>query len=220
VRKFTYEGKFVAPMYISVGNKIESESRMTSTDLRKTVLVRGYQHDQGRALNALKSLEEIDEIKGFKVKIFSAMKSPAVILQAMRMKKSLEIDIQILPKMSHRNFLEEFKESRVYIGLSEADGLSTSMVEAMACGCFPIQSANSAASTFIVNGVNGFIVDPWDIPGIRECIRTSLRSDNLVREASALNVEIINRKYNWNTGIQKIKNLYSECILNTEDKTG
>lgn len=205
---FNYSGKFFAPIYISVGSKRESFSIDPNPGERDIILVRGYQHDQGRALNALKALEGLEEVKKFKVRIFSAAKSPSVALQANRLKNLFGYDIELLPKLSHAEFLRMFCESRIYIGLSESDGLSTSMVEAMANGCFPIQSMNSAAPHFIQDGVSGFVVDPWDISRIKEAIHIALTSDKLVEGARAMNQRVIHDKYNWDSGVNRIKQLY------------
>jgi glycosyltransferase involved in cell wall biosynthesis len=220
LEKFNYRGKFFAPIYISVGTKTESFSIEPNPGARDIILVRGYQHDQGRALNALKALEGLEEVKKFKVRIFSAAKSPSVALQANRLQSLFGYDIKLLPKLSHTEFLKIFCESRIYIGLSESDGLSTSMVEAMANGCFPIQSINSAAPHFIQDGVSGFVVDPWDISRIKEAIQIALTSDKLVDAARITNRRVILEKYNWNSGVNRIKQLYEFDQESPNGKTG
>ena len=212
LKKFNFQGNLFAPVYISVGSR--SKFQISDSDLgsREIILIRGYQHDQGRALNALKALEGIEEVKSFKIRVFSATKSPSVVLQSNRMKVLLGLDIEVLPRISHDEFLEIFKKSRIYIGLSESDGLSTSMVEAMTYGCFPIQSINSAAPLFIEDGVSGFVVDPWDIQKIRESIRISLTNNKLLEKAQITNQEVIRKKYNWKTGLCRIEELYELCL--------
>ena len=220
LERFNYRGKFFAPIYISVGNKAESFSIEPNSGARDIILIRGYQHDQGRALNALKALEGLEEVKKFKVRIFSATKSTAVALQADRLKSLFGYDIELLPKLSHVEFLRIFSESRLYIGLSESDGLSTSMVEAMANGCFPIQSVNSAAPQFIPDGVSGFVVDPWDISRIKEAIQIALTSDKLVDNARVANRRVIHDKYRWDSGVNRIKQLYEFDQETLNRKTG
>jgi len=209
LREFNYRGDFLAPVYISVGNQTKEILTGTKPESRDIILIRGYQHDQGRALNALKALEGLEAINKFKIKIFSATKSPSVILQSSRLKRLFGYDIEVLPKLSHAEFLKIFSKSRIYIGLSETDGLSTSMVEAMASGCFPIQSSNSAAPYFIEHGVTGFVVEPWDISGIRESIRISLTDDKLLEAAQIANRNVIADNYNWDEGVKNIAKLYN-----------
>ena len=47
----------------------------------------------------------------------------------------------------HKSILEEFANSRVYVGASRSDGISTSFLEAMSQGAYPIQTA--LHSTFL-----------------------------------------------------------------------
>jgi glycosyltransferase involved in cell wall biosynthesis len=42
--------------------------------------------------------------------------------------------------------LKHFSEARIYIGISLSDGISTSLLEAMATGCYPIQTSTSCAN--------------------------------------------------------------------------
>jgi hypothetical protein len=62
--------------------------------------------------------------------------------------------------LNHEEILEEFSKSRVYLGLSRSDGLSTSFLEALISGAYPIQSNTSCASEFIDVGAIGSIVEP------------------------------------------------------------
>ena len=206
---FNYSGEFVAPVYISIGSRKENVNDPIKPSERTVILIRGYQHDQGRALNALKALETVgDELNNYTIKIFSTQKSPSVRLQAQIMKMRMKLKIELLPQMNHREFLSHYKETRVYIGLSETDGLSTSMVESMENGAFPIQSKNSAANSFIENGKSGFIVDPWDLSAITQAIKIAIEDDNLVNEAAVINSEKITELYDWNVGVNILQSLY------------
>jgi glycosyltransferase involved in cell wall biosynthesis len=217
LRRYNYSGTFLAPIYNSVGSQPEKNFFGPVSGLRNVILIKGYQHDQGRALNVLKALESLEEAKKFKIRVFSAAKSSPVDLQSSRMKSLFGFDIEVIPRQSHAEFLKIFSESRIYIGLSESDGLSTSMVEAMATGCFPIQSSNSAAPQFIEHGVTGFVVDPWDIPSIRDSIRIALTDDKILEAAQIVNRNVITEKYNWNSGVKNVAKLYS---LNSDSKDG
>jgi glycosyltransferase involved in cell wall biosynthesis len=178
---------------------------------RKKILIKGYQNIPGRALNALKAIEICkDELKGWDIAFFAA--SESVVVSAELIAKSAGLSIRIVPKQSKETFLEEYKEARIYIGVAISDGLSTSMAEAMATGAFPIQSENSAASDFIEDGVNGYIVDPWDISKLATLIKAAATDDDLVDKAQARNLEIIKENYDYNQGRLKIVNIYKRAI--------
>lgn len=203
-----FTGKFLAPVYITIGNKNFDYHFMRPSE-RSIVIVKGYQDAHGRALNALASIEELAnqiDLTNFKFKVFSASKS--VKQKSKQMRKGLGIDIEVLPRMPKTKLMEYFGEARVYLGLALSDGLSTSMVEAMTYGAFPIQSQNSAAPKFLINKVTGGVVDPSDIQEVSNLLRMALLNNELVDHAALANLKVLQDKYNWEIGITKMVEVY------------
>ena len=62
-------------------------------------------------------------------------------------------------KLSHSQMQREFQISRIYIGCSISDGISTSFLEAMTNGAFPIQTNTSCASEWIKKGAIASLVN-------------------------------------------------------------
>lgn len=207
-RSSGFSGEFLAPTYITIGNR-NLELPLESTSERSIVLIKGYQDDHGRALNALAGIEllalEMD-LSDFQFKIFSAANS--VKLKSELLRAELGIDIRVLPRMAKPKLMEIFGRARVYIGLAISDGLSTSMVEAMTYGAFPIQSKNSAAPEFLENKVTGGIVDPWDISEISKLLKMALLDDKLVNQAALVNLETLKAKYDWEVGLTNLVRVY------------
>lgn len=206
-RKLNYSNLFLAPVYNTVGAKVVSNISLSKPSNRKMILIKGYQDYHGRALNVLAALNLIAEhLVGYKIRVFSA--STAVQLQVDYLQNNSSLDIEIIKHTSNEEIKNYFSLSRVYIGLAISDGLSTSMVEAMEQGAFPIQSENSAASSFIKNGITGYIVDPWDIIRVSKCIEQAVKDDQMVDAAVAENTKILAVKYNYESGLSLIKELY------------
>jgi glycosyltransferase involved in cell wall biosynthesis len=203
-----FNGNFLAPVYITIGNR-NSGNELIKTSARTMVLIKGYQDNHGRALNALASIELLNSemsLSRFQFRIFSAADS--VRLKSELLSSELGIDITVLPRMAKSKLMEYFKEARVYLGLANSDGLSTSMVEAMAHGAFPIQSKNSSASEFLENEINGGIVDPWDILEVSKLLKMALLDDELVNQAAVDNLETLKAKYDWEKGLSRLMKLY------------
>ena len=83
-----------------------------------------------------------------------------------------------------------FGHARMYIGLSISDAISTSLLEAIMMGAFPIQSDTSCADEWIVHGKNGFIVAPEDPVVVAEAIKKALQDNDLVNTAASMNDQI------------------------------
>ena len=62
------------------------------------------------------------------------------------------------------------------MNVSEYEGTSLSMLEAMFYGCVPVVTDVSGAREFIADGKNGYICPIGDLPGISERIK-SLATD-------------------------------------------
>jgi glycosyltransferase involved in cell wall biosynthesis len=203
-----FKGRFISPVYTAIGieaNPVQFEA----PSKRKMILVKGYQDNHGRALNALRALELVkSDLKNFEINVVSA--SPAVEIEVERMRFENGWEIKCVPKQNQREIHNLLRHSRVYIGLSISDGLSTMMVEAMQFGAFPIQSLNSGAPSFLLHGTSGFIVDPWDLSAITQSIDAAISNDELVDSAVMVNRDLLKRKFDLGHGLEVLKNLYSD----------
>lgn len=205
-----FKGQFVAPIYITIGADSNEHSNYIPPSKRKGIIIKGYQGLTGRALNALYAVEALAEpLHDYEIFIYSTEKSPEVVIQSDLLVHTYGLKITCLPKMPHRELMEYFKKSRIYVGLSISDGLSTSMVEAMMNGAYPIQSENSAASEFIHNGLSGESIDPWDLTRLVAVMRNALEDDARIDQAALINYSTINQKYNLDIGIKKMLELYT-----------
>jgi glycosyltransferase involved in cell wall biosynthesis len=206
-KRLGFQGDFRAPVYITIGQDPSDVKDQIQPSSRKLILVKGHQSATGRALNVLQAISQIsDQLWDFEILFYSAPKSVQAQVKALR--KKLKLNIRVLPKIGHGEMLNFFYGARVSISVAVSDGLPGVLVEAMQAGAFPIQSSNSAGKDFIVHGENGFLVEPWDIESIKECILDAINNNILVDHASEINQQILKEKYSLNEGIQKLRKLY------------
>lgn len=99
-------------------------------------------------------------------------------------------------------------KAHMSISLSISDGISTSLLEAMAMGSFHIQSNTAAADEWIKDGQRGFIVPPEDPDQIELAIRKALTDDEMVDNAERLNYITISEKAEYNLLKRKTINMY------------
>jgi glycosyltransferase involved in cell wall biosynthesis len=203
-----YSGEFQAPVFITLGFSPVKEIKVIPPSARKLVLVKGYQDNPGRALNALNAISQLGVyLPEYEIIVYSA--SEAVRIEVDHLRNKHFINIRVLEHLSHLEMQELFKNARVSISISESDGLPGALVEAMAAGTFPIQSANSAAKDLIEHGVGGFIVDPWDLKSVVDSIRIALSDDQLVDTARMINKVSLEKNYSLTDGISRLRELYS-----------
>ncbi len=175
---------------------------------RRLIMLKGYQHWAGRALAGIRALSRCPEIlTGYTVAIFSA--NPDVIIAAELFSESSGIPVQIIPKNTpHIDILRFHGQAKISIGLSISDAISTSLLEAMVMGSFPIQSCTSCADEWIVDGKTGFLVPPEDPEIIEIAIRRALMDDDLVNRAAEENFRICKERLDYDLLKSKTIEMY------------
>lgn len=197
-RQFGFSGQTM-PVFPNTGGfnlaSLEIERQQIPTSARKLIMLKGYQNWAGRALVGLRALSRCrDVLDGYSIVIYSA--APDVVIASELFADETGIPVQIIPHTTpHLKLLSLHAQARVSIGLSMSDAISTSFLEAMAMGSFPIQSCTACANEWIEHGVSGMIVPPEDPDIIEMAIRTALSDDELVNLAA---------KINWQTALTRL----------------
>lgn len=183
---------------------------------RKILMVKGYQHFAGRAVTALDAVARCaDVLKNFHVVIFSAF-SPEVQERVTDLRILHGVTASILDYSSHERMLRYYAHARAYIGVSLSDGISTSMLEAMAMGAFPIQTDTSCCREWFVDGETGFSVPHDDVQIIADRLRQALTQDELVDNAATKNWKIIEERVDQTKLKSQIKDFYLQTNLRAE----
>lgn len=76
----------------------------------------------------------------------------------------LRYKVEFLGGVTHEVILENLKQSHIYVSLSLSDGTSTSLLEALSCGLFPILSDIPQNREWVDPRVNNGILVPLDRP--------------------------------------------------------
>jgi hypothetical protein len=97
--------------------------------------------------------------------------------------------------LTHAEILDLFSESRLYVGVSLSDGLSTSAIEAMAMGAFPIQSSTSCASEWFIEGFSGRSLSDTSPRYMGQVISESFAAGAKLDQAREKNLEIVSSRF-------------------------
>ena len=158
---------------------------------RQVVVVKGYEGWVGRASIALQAVELAkEEFAGRPIVVYSANLKTQRLAAGLARRTGLDVTVHPKRALSHQQMMDLFASARAYIGISLSDGISTSLLEAMVAGAFPIQTNTSCADEWIVDGSTGIIVDAADLDGIAAAVRRALTDDALVDAAAAANHEV------------------------------
>jgi len=168
------------------------------TSARRMILLKGYQGWAGRALTGLRAIELCaDVLHGYRIGLYLA--GDDVRLAAELVARSTGLPIEVIPHCSHEEMLRWHGRARVSIGLSLSDAISTSVLEAMVMGSFPIQSNTSCVNEWVEDGTTGLIVPPEDPAVIAGAIRRAVTDDGLVDHAAEVNGRVADERLDYLT---------------------
>ena len=195
---FGFQGRFLPVFPNTGGFDLELTSKLRQkglTSQRKIIMLKGYQTWAGRALFGLRALERCaDILQGYHIYVYSA-RTEDIQIAIELFEHSTGIDITAVPLgLSHNTILELHGKARISIGLSISDGISTSLLEAIVMGAFPIQSWTACANEWLVDGETGLLVPPEDVEVIESAIRKALTDDQLVDTAAKKNYDLAKLK--------------------------
>ncbi len=92
-------------------------------------------------------------------------------IKAYVQEQKLEHRVKLYGSLPYQQMYEFWKQSDIFINVSDMEGTSLSMLEAMASGAVPIVTDTSGARNFVRDGKNGFICCLKDIAGITDKIK-------------------------------------------------
>jgi glycosyltransferase involved in cell wall biosynthesis len=160
-RKYGFTGDAMPVFPNAGGFKSSQLNRKLLLPTQRTVIaIKGYEGWVGRASVAIMALYFLkQELANFKIVIYSC--NAKTIRLAKKAKRLTGLDITWHPKgaLSHEQMLELFASARIYVGLSLSDGISTSLLEAMAFGAFPIQTNTACVEDWFEHKISGEIVE-------------------------------------------------------------
>lgn len=96
----------------------------------------------------------------------------------------------------------------VYVSASLSDTTSVSLLEAMACGLFPIVTDIPANREWITDGENGRVVAPGEATKLAVAIIDSWRDAELRERARRINLGVIETRARWEKTMRPVKELF------------
>jgi len=127
---------------------------------------------------------------------------------------SLEDHIYLLPKLSQPQLWSLFKQASVFVSPSSHDGTPNALLEAVACGCFPVAGDIESIREWIIDGENGLLVNPRDPKELANAIIEALEQPALRDGASAHNQSLIKTTAAQSATRPEIQAFYEKLISN------
>lgn len=202
--KYTFSGVRLPCIPNSGGfSSSELNSYKSITSSRTTILCKGYGGLFGQANLAIPgiklALDKFNNMSAFFYSVTPDLEDS--IIQLRRDYKDRVEFTTVRKPISRKKLLSLFETARVYVGCSKSDAISTSFLEALVYGAYPIQTNTSCVDEWISKGAHATLVG-LDIDEIAMAIEKSLVDNDLVDNAQTFNL-IVAKKYCHEDNIQK-----------------
>ncbi len=120
--------------------------------------------------------------------------------------------VQLLPLLPQKQLWSLFGRAEVMVTPSQHDGVPNSLIEAMACGSFPIAGDIESLREWITPGVNGLLVDPGDPQALAEAIIHALNDQSLHARAAELNARLVSGRADRARVREQVVGFYERLI--------
>ena len=142
---------------------------------RKLLLIKGYDGWVGRATVAVAALPLIkDKLAGLDVVFYSCNGRTIKAINKMSREHGIKVTAYPKKKLSHAAMMELFGKALVYVGVSMSDGISTSLVEALAMGAYPVQTNTACTSEWFAPPDQGLEIEAIEVAAIADLIGTAV----------------------------------------------
>jgi len=120
--------------------------------------------------------------------------------------------VRLLPPLEAAEMAALFRRAQISVSPSTHDGTPNTLLEAMACGCFPIAGDLESIREWLVRGETGLIIDPTDDEGLAWAILRALEDEGLRQTAARRNVEVIRQRADYPACMRQAEAFYLQVV--------
>jgi len=124
----------------------------------------------------------------------------------------IEKSVELLAPRPHAEMAEIYRSAQIIVSPSTHDGTPNTLLEGMACGCFPIAGDLDSIREWITDGVNGLLVDSGNPSALAEAIVRAVKNKDLRAQAAGQNEALIASRAEYTRNMARAENFYKKVI--------
>lgn len=185
-----------------------AEPRVTAPRL---ICSRGFLpvYDNATIIRALGSLPHFPADLDVSFLSFGPLLSESIALADAVIAREWRDQVRFVGWVSDAGMLKALHSASCYVSASLSDGTSSSLLEAMACGLFPIVSDIPANREWIVDGDNGMLFRPGDHLALARCLERAVGERAWMSSALETNRRLVEERANVDTNMRALSDLLS-----------
>lgn len=120
--------------------------------------------------------------------------------------------VNLLPRIPHDAMADLFREAQVVVSVTTHDGTPNTLLEAMACGSFPVAGDIETMHEWIDSGENGLLVPPDNAQALAQAVIQALDDPQWRARAARENRKIITERAEHGWSMRQAEALYREVV--------
>jgi glycosyltransferase involved in cell wall biosynthesis len=120
--------------------------------------------------------------------------------------------VELLPSMSHNEMAGAFRRAQIVASPSIHDGTPNSLLEGIACGCFPVAGDLESIREWITSEENGLLFDSNDESSIAAAIVTAIENASLRERSAVTNQKMIADRAEYKQNMKRAEQFYEGII--------
>jgi glycosyltransferase involved in cell wall biosynthesis len=129
-------------------------------------------------------------------------------------KLGIRSNTKLWPRLSQAQLWRLFQKSQIFVSPSIHDGTPNSLLETMACGCFPVVGDIESMHEWVQPGINGLLVDATDAHSIADAILQAISQPALRTKAAKYNAGLIAERAAYLPNMARVERFYKEVRSN------
>ena len=127
----------------------------------------------------------------------------------------IQNNTKLWPRLNQAQLWLLFQKSQIFVSPSVHDGTPNSLLESMACGCFPVVGNIDSMCEWVQTGINGFLVDAADAHSIANAIVQAINQPALRKEAAKFNATLIAERAAYAPNMERVEIFYKSLLPKT-----
>jgi len=104
------------------------------------------------------------------------------------------------------------RETDIYVLPSYSEGLPMSILEAMSYGIPVISTPVGGVPEVVIDGINGFLVDPGDVHGLADKLEQLISDYRLRMKMGITGRQFAQEKFDISNNIKQLMNIYARLL--------
>ena len=127
-------------------------------------------------------------------------------------KLGIERSVELLGPRPHAEMAEAYRRAMIVVSPSTHDGTPNTLLEGLACGCFPVVGDLESIREWITDGDNGLLVDAGNPSALANAIIQTIKNKDLRAKAAGLNQNIIAGRAEYARNMKMAEKFYKIVI--------